>query len=109
MDSGDPELDHVYYFPPKGRAAHWLPNDSRVLGAARYFTTQPERLRSVLGPYLCAKHPGAVQISLQHILEIHPQLGVVGQTNSYVETAEKMQIGDERINCTDDEVEAFTE
>ncbi len=71
----DPNEDSppIYIPPEKNRGPFGLV-DRRIMYAMRYMIIDQRRIDSLLGPWLCKRHPEAVNIHIEHKIESIPPI-----------------------------------
>lgn len=64
------------YIPPEKEKIVIDTSKRRFLYAMRFLILDEKRMKVLLGPYLCRKHPGALSIHIENILEPIPNLDI---------------------------------
>ena len=62
------------FIPPEKEQIVVDSSKRRFLYAMRFMIVDEKRLKTILGPYLCRKHPGASNVHIKNILEPIPNL-----------------------------------
>ncbi|PIS11805.1 MAG: hypothetical protein COT73_01830 [Bdellovibrio sp. CG10_big_fil_rev_8_21_14_0_10_47_8] len=76
------EAEHGY-IPPEKENIVTDSSKRRFLYMMRFLILDTQRMKSILGPWICRSHPGASLVKMEHILESIP-------------TLERAQLGEER-------------
>lgn len=91
-----------YHYPPEVyEDGTWGIIQKREWALMRYMILDPKRLRILMGPWLCKKHPGAESIEMEHVISFIPFLdqAVKFKSESVEEMAKRMNVIKESVSC----------
>lgn len=102
VDDGDDKVQ-VFEYPPDSEV-EGIPTiiRKREWALMRYMILDSKRLRVLMGPWFCKKHPGAESIEMEHIIQFIPFLdqAVKFKTEDVDSMAPKMKLIRENYNCS---------
>lgn len=89
------------YLPPEKDQIVVDSSKRRLLYAMRFLMLDPDRLNSLMSPWLCRQYPGASEIAITHQLEAIPSLdsAIVHMDTPVKELKEIVQTGRNVFNC----------
>ncbi len=105
LDSKEEKEPIEGFLPPEKEKIVLDSSERRFLYAMRFLILDTDRMKSILGPWLCRQHPGAVLVKMEHILEPIPILdrAELGESRE-IEGRKLMELSFECQSSGEDEV-----
>ncbi|MFP5519741.1 MAG: hypothetical protein ACLGGX_07550 [Bdellovibrionia bacterium] len=92
-----------YTIPPQKAEPVRDIREKRYLYAMRFMILDPNRLKNIMGPWLCKQHSGASSISMEHVIETVPPLeeAMTFEKMTLKELSREIQYVNLSVNCRD--------
>ena len=91
----------AHFYPPMRQGHSWDDRYNRRLYAMRFFSLDQIRMENYFVPWLCAQHPGAVELDVRYIFEPIPPIEKAESGTTFKDMSVRYEPMDRTFHCPD--------